>query len=42
VVIEMSGDLHHAAGIAGGADAATLAREGHETLGGAVIAPDSG
>jgi hypothetical protein len=42
VVIEMSGDLHHAPGVAGGADAATLAGEGHEALGGAVVAPDAG
>jgi hypothetical protein len=42
VVIEMSGDLHHAAGVARRADAATFAGEGHEALGGAVVAPDAG
>jgi hypothetical protein len=42
LVVQVGGDLDHPAGVAGGADAAALAREGHEALGGAVVAPDSG
>jgi hypothetical protein len=42
MIVQVSGDLAHAPGVAGGADAAALAGEGHETLGGAVVAPDAG
>ena len=38
----MSGDLHHAPGIAGGADATPLAGEGDEALGRAGVAADAG
>ena len=41
VVGEVGGDLDHAAGIAGGADATALAREGDEALGGAGVAADA-
>jgi hypothetical protein len=34
VIGEVGGHLHHAAGVAGGANAAALAREGDEALGG--------
>jgi hypothetical protein len=36
VVGQVGGHLHHAAGVAGGADAAALAGEGDEALGGAA------
>jgi hypothetical protein len=42
VIGEVGGHLHHAAGVAGRADAATFAGEGHEALGGARIAADAG
>jgi hypothetical protein len=42
VVGEVGGHLHHAAGVAGGADAAPLAGEGDEALGGARVAADTG
>jgi hypothetical protein len=42
VVGEVGGDLHHAAGVARGADAAALAGEGHQPLGGARVAADAG
>jgi hypothetical protein len=38
----MNGDPHHAAVVARRADAATLAGEGYETLGGAVVTPYAG
>ena len=38
---EVGGDFDHAAGIAGGADAAALAGEGDEALGGAGVAADA-
>jgi hypothetical protein len=41
VVVQVGGHLDHPAGVAGGADAAALAGEAHEALGGAVVAPDS-
>jgi hypothetical protein len=42
VVGQVGGHLHHAAGVAGGADAAALAGEGDEALGGARVAADAG
>jgi hypothetical protein len=42
LVGEVGGHLHRAAGVAGGADAAALAGEGHEALGGARVAADAG
>ena len=42
VVVQVRGDFHHPAGVAGGADAAALAREGDQALGGAVVTPDAG
>jgi hypothetical protein len=42
VVGEVGRHLHHATRVAGGADAATLAGEGHEALGGARVAADAG
>jgi hypothetical protein len=42
VVGEVGSDLHHAAGIAGGAHAAALAGEGDEALGGARVAAFAG
>ena len=41
VVDEVGGHLHHAAGVAGGADSAALAGEGHQPLGGARVAAES-
>jgi hypothetical protein len=41
-LVRKASDLDHASGVAGGADAAALAGEGHEALGGAVVAPDPG
>jgi hypothetical protein len=38
----VGGHLHHTAGVAGRADAATFAREGYEALGGARVAADAG
>jgi hypothetical protein len=42
VVRQVGGHLHHAAGIAGGADAAAFARECDEALGGARVAAHAG
>jgi len=42
VVAEVGGHLHDAARVAGGADAAALAGEGDEPLGGARVAADAG
>lgn len=42
VVGEVGGDLDHAPGVAGGADAAALAREGYQSLGAAVETADAG
>ena len=41
VVDEVGGHLHLAAGVAGGADSAALAGEGHQPLGGARVAAES-
>ena len=41
-IVQVGGDLDHAAGVAGRADAAALAGEGHQTLRGAVVAADAG
>jgi hypothetical protein len=38
LVVQMGGDLDHPAGVAGGADAAPLAREGNQSLGAALPA----
>jgi len=42
VIVEVGGDLHPAAGVAGGADAAPLAGEGDEAFGAAVAAASAG
>ena len=42
VVGQVGGDLDHAAGVAGGTDAATLAGEGDQALGRAGVAADAG
>jgi hypothetical protein len=42
VVRQVGGHLHHAAGIAGGADAAAFARECDEALGGTRVAAHAG
>jgi len=42
LVAEMGGDLHHAAGVTGGADPTALAGKGDQTLGAAVSATGAG
>jgi hypothetical protein len=42
MVGDVGGHFHHAPGVAGAADAATLAGEGDEALGGARVAADTG
>jgi hypothetical protein len=42
LVVQVGGDLDHPPGVAGRADAAALAGEGHEALGGAVVTTDAG